>query len=42
MKMTSLLTFHRAALALLSVFVITLIINIEKTAAERQTGDGKR
>ena len=41
MKRTSLLTFSRVALALLSASAIALTINFEKTAAGPQTGDGK-
>ncbi len=41
MKRTSLLTFRRATLALLSALAVALTINFEKTAAGPQTGDGK-
>ena len=41
MKRTSLLTFRRVALALLSAFAIAQTVNFEKTAASPQTGDGK-
>src|SRR2546427_830922 len=41
MKRTSMLTFRRVALALLSALAIALTINFEKTAANPQTGDGK-
>src|SRR5262245_26890181 len=41
MKRTSLLTFRRAMLALLSALAVALTINFQKTAAGPQTGDGK-